>query len=120
MFLLGSLSSLTPYVVMMLAYLFLFVAGGNASNTQIDEASLLASNSDSHIIYEGNSSEISLSTDYQYQYAPLCDVVQSQTQSVTPPDNFVIWEFGCTACLATSKAFIRFSFSLPPPHLQFA
>ena len=120
MFLLGSLSSLAPYVVMMLAYLFLFVAGGNTSNAQIDEASLLVGNSDSHIIYEGNSSEISLSTDYQYQYAPLCDVVQSQTQAVMPPNSFVVHEFGCMASLATAKAFIIFSFSLPPPHLRFA
>ena len=118
MFLLGSLSSLTPYVVMMLAYLFLFVAGGNASNTQIDDTLLLVGNSESHIVYEEHTDDISLSANYQY--TPLYDVVQAQPQAVMPPNSFVVHEFGCMASLATAKAFIIFSFSLPPPHLRFA
>ncbi len=113
MFLLGSLSSLAPYVVMMIAYLCLFLAGGKGNKMQIDDASLLASES-VHIIQTDNSNQDISSSDYHYfVYA---EEITEQKLKITPPDTFVRHVFKCAACIDTGRSFIRFTFSLPPPY----
>jgi hypothetical protein len=113
MFFLGSLSSFAPYLVMMLAYLFMMFSGINTDDKQDDDVTIAESTA-GHISLTDRSSD----TTYQTYFS--CQTLHYQAEKtdvehITPPDYTIIRIFCNAQVRAVDNYFIRFTFSLPPP-----
>lgn len=108
MFLFGFLSSTAPYVVMLLAYLFLFFSGATApeANGEMGSVAQQVSSGD----------ELGSSIQLAYQaYQMVAVAPDDQPNLETPCFNHPLQHFSCIPSQRVEKAFVRFSFSLPPP-----
>lgn len=108
MFLFGFLSSTAPYVIMLLAYLFLFFSGATAPEANGEMGSVV------HQVTVGD--EVGSPDQLAYQACQVVAVAPNDQPNLeTPCFNHPLQHFSCIPSQRVEKAFVRFSFSLPPP-----
>ncbi len=108
MFLFGFLSSTAPYVIMLLAYLFLFFSGAAAPEADGEVGSVVQQ------VTVGD--EVGSPAQYGYQAYQMVPIApDDQPNLETPCFNHPLQYFSCIPSQRVEKAFVRFSFSLPPP-----
>ena len=108
MFLFGFLSSTAPYVIMLLAYLFLFFSGATAPEANGEVGSVVQQVS--------SGDELGSSIQFACQaYQMVAVAPDDQPNLETPCFNHPLQYFSCIPSQRVEKAFVRFSFSLPPP-----